>query len=290
MLNVPACWHIKDREKIKVPLTCNILCSLCVFLCVCVRKTVVRRQGKVRSILQIFAYSVWFSSPPAFPTSAAGCCLQRHAKRMKAGNISFCFGSLEPWFVARQLSIMPFWFCLYLWTQTCCLHAFPNPKALSALPWKVQLVWWQLQKHFVGWEAKQESVFSGLLPLLWCSAVSNPTATTLPALHCSCHTFIFAIFGFCLPSVSLPWQFKPLLPCLWARQGRGLIASSVRDHDCHVSWRPMSFLTAPGLYTLQPQTPAPCCAPCLCWPACTGEWAVPSSQRWGVLQVQRCWG
>lgn len=33
VLNMPACWHIKDREKIKVPLTYNILYSLSMFLC-----------------------------------------------------------------------------------------------------------------------------------------------------------------------------------------------------------------------------------------------------------------
>lgn len=220
---------------------------------VCVRKTMVRRQGKVRSTPQIFSYSVWLSYPPGFPTSAAGCCLWRHAKMMKTGNLSFCFWSLEPCFVARQVSIMPFWLCLYLWNQTCCLQAFPNPKALRALPWKVQLVRWQLQKHFKGWEAKQESGFWGLLLLL--SSVWSRHSYAACSAFLLPHIFTCR-FGSCSPSASLPWQLEPLLPRLWARQGGGPVASWVRDHGGHASGRPVSFWTAPG-WALHSAAPCP---------------------------------
>lgn len=78
---------------------------------------------------------------------------------MKAGILSFPFWSPEPWFAVRQLFIMPFWFRSYLWNQACYLCASPIAKAPNVLLWTVQFVWWQHQKHFPGWEAKEKSAF-----------------------------------------------------------------------------------------------------------------------------------
>lgn len=194
----------------------------------------------------------------------------------KADNLSFCVQSLEPWFVARQLSIMSFLFCLYLWNQTCCLHAFANTKALKALPWKVQLVWSKLQKHFKGWEAKQESVFSGLLLFLWCSAVSDPTAPTLPALHFTCHTFVIAVVTPACHQSASPGSVSSF--CCVCEQGKGEALQPSELGTMAAIWAEGScrFLAVPVLYTLQPHASVPCCAFWLSWPVCTGEWGVTS--------------
>lgn len=110
----------------------------------------------------------------------------------------------------------------------------------------------------------------------YCSAVSDPATATLPAQHFSCHTF--------LPAGLAPARHQPASPgssspfCHACEQGKegalwppglGTTAAMRAEGPCHFG------LPLAGLYTPQPHALVPCCAPCLCWPACAGERAVP---------------